>query len=293
MSQTVDRALMILVDLGTGPKSLDQVAALLGVHKSTALRLLQTLEQRRFVRHDERHRYRLGSGLFALAQQALDDIDVRQVAAPHLADLNRAHGHTVHLAAYLDGTVVYIDKYDSRHPVRMYSRIGATAPAHCTAVGKVLLAGLPAVARQAAAEALDYPLFTANTITDPDRYLAELGRVAAQGYARDHAEHEDYINCVAVPIRDASGAVLAAASISVPDVVLAYEGVFALLPDLLAAADAASAELGWTGRVPGRRVPTPDVRIPGALNPAAPNPDLRTRTAKPGAIDAQDRDRHL
>jgi DNA-binding IclR family transcriptional regulator len=250
VSQTVDRALSILIDLGDGPKSLDQIATLLGVHKSTALRLLQTLEAQGFARHDEQHRYRLGARLFALAHQALDDLDIRRLAAPHLAALNQAHGHTVHLAAYVDGAVVYIDKYDSRHPVRMSSRIGVTAPAHCTAVGKVLLAALPAARRQAAADRLQYTKYTQNTITDPVLFLAELDRVAAQGYAQDRAEHEDYINCVAAPIRDAAGNVLAAASISVPEPVLDHQGVLALLPDLRAAVAAASAELGWTARPP-------------------------------------------
>ncbi len=250
MSQTVDRALSILIDLGAGPKSLDQLAALLGVHQSTVLRLLQTLESQGFVRHDERHRYRLGPRLFALAHQALDELDIRRLAAAHLAALNQKHGHTVHLATYVEGAVVYIDKYDSRHPVRMNSRIGAIAPAHCTAVGKVLLAGLPETRRKAAISRLGFERYTPNTITDPGLFEAELARVAAQGHAQDHAEHEDYINCVAAPIRDASGAVLAAASISVPEPVLGFQGVLRLLPDLLAAAGAASAELGWSAPNP-------------------------------------------
>lgn len=250
MSQTVDRALSILIDLGSGPRTLDQLAALLGVHKSTALRLLQTLESQGFTRHDEHHRYRLGPRLFALAHQALEDIDVRHLAAPHLAALNQAYGHTVHLAAYVDGAVVYIDKYDSRHPVRMSSRIGAVAPAHCTAVGKVLLAGLPAARRAAAVDRLRFDRYTPNTITDADLFTAELDRVATQGHAQDHAEYEDYINCVAAPIRDAAGNVLAAASVSVPMPVLGFDGVLALLPDLLAAVESASAELGWTASPP-------------------------------------------
>lgn len=250
MSQTVDRALRILSDLGGGPKTLDQLAALLDVHKSTALRLLQTLESQGFARHDEQHRYRLGPRLFALAHQALDDLDIRRLAAPHLAALNQKHGHTVHLAAYVEGAVVYIDKYDGRHPVRMNSRIGALAPAHCTAVGKVLLAGLPEPRRKGAISRLGFERYTANTITDLGTFEAELAQVAAQGHAQDRAEHEDYINCVAAPIRDAAGTVLAAASLSVPEPVLTYSGVLALLPDLLLAADAASAELGWIAPPP-------------------------------------------
>jgi DNA-binding IclR family transcriptional regulator len=246
VSQTVERALSILIELGDGPKSLDQVATLLDVHKSTALRLLQTLEGQGFARRDERHRFRLGPRVFALAHQALDGLDVRRVAAAHLAALNQRHGHTVHLAAYLDGTVVYIDKYDSRHQVRMNSRIGATAPAHCTAVGKVLLAGLPEPRRGTAISRLTLQPYTPNTITVRSELEAEIARVAVQGHADDHGEYEDYINCVAAPIRDAAGAVIAAVSISVPEPVLDYPGVLALLPGLITAADDASAELGWT-----------------------------------------------
>lgn len=246
MSQTVERALTILIDLGSGPKSLDDAANLIGVHKTTALRLLQTLEAQGFARHDEQHRYRLGPRLFALAQQALEDFDVRRVTAPYLHALNQDQGHTLHLAAYVDGQVVYIDKYEGRHPVRMGSRVGATAPAHCTAVGKILLAWLPETRRRAAVDRLAFTSYTANTITDAPSYLAELDRVVAQGYAQDHAEHEDYINCVAAPIRDAAGTVLAAMSVTVPVPILDYQGVLGLLPPLLTAAQAASAEFGWS-----------------------------------------------
>ena len=282
MSQTVLRALSILQDLGTGPKSLDQIAALLGVHKSTALRLVQTLEQEGFARHDENHRYRLGPRLFTLAHQALDDFDVRRLAAPYLTRLNEAHGHTVHLAAYVDGAVIYIDKYDSRHPVRMNSRIGSTAPAHCTAVGKVLLAALPEPRRRAVADRLAYAPYTANTITDAATFLAELDRVAAQGFAQDRAEHEDYINCVAAPIRDAAGAVLAAASVSAPEPILGHQGVLALLPDLLAATGGASAELGWSapGPVPASGAAVATATVPHvAMNlPSTPAPTSITTT---------------
>src|SRR5262249_49101160 len=138
----------------------------------------------------------------------------------------------------------------SRHTVRMNSHIGGIAPAHCTAVGKVLLAGLSPARRKAAAGRLGFERYTPNTITDVDLFLAELERVAAQGHAQDRAEHEDYVNRVAAPTRDAAGNVLAAASIPVPVPVLEFDGLLALLPDLLAAAETASAELGWSAVPP-------------------------------------------
>ncbi|GGV29236.1 MULTISPECIES: IclR family transcriptional regulator [Kitasatospora] len=244
MSQTVTRALRLLAELGEGERSLDQLAELLGVHKTTALRLLQSLEEERFVYRDAAYRYHLGAGLFALSSLALEQRGVRRAAAPHLAALNSATGQTVHLAAYEGGEVVYIDKYDSRHPVRMYSRIGLRAALHCAAVAKVLLADLPVAERRRVVAGIDFTPYTANTLTTPEALLAELDTVAARGWAQDHAEHESFINCVAAPVRDATGRVVAAASISVPDVVLPYERVLELLPQLLATARAVSADCG-------------------------------------------------
>jgi DNA-binding IclR family transcriptional regulator len=250
MSQSLARALRLLTELGEGPRSLDELAGLLDVHKTTALRLLRTLEDDRLVYRDSTYRYHLGAGLFALSGRALEQRPVRAAAAAHLAALNRETGHTVHLAAYEGGEVVYIDKYDSRHPVRMYSRIGLRARLHCTAVAKILLAGLPPRERRAAVEAIEYEVMTPNTLTGPEALLAELARVLEQGYAVDHGEHETFINCVGAPIRDASGRVVAAASISVPDVLLDFEQVLALLPDLLTTAAAISADCGWIAGAP-------------------------------------------
>lgn len=248
MNQTVTRALDLLTVLQDGPSSLDECAQRIGVHKSTALRLLQTLEAQRLVEHDAAHRYRLGTGLFALARAALEQRDVRALARPHLEELNARTGQTVHLAAYEAGEVVYIDKIEARTGIRMYSRVGLRAPLHCTAVAKVLLAELPAPARRAIAADLAYERMTARTIGDAETFLAELDRVRADGYARDRREHEEFMNCVAVPVRDGAGDVVAAASLSVPTVVLDEAGVLALLPQLARAADAASADLGWAPR---------------------------------------------
>ncbi|HYS39374.1 MAG TPA: IclR family transcriptional regulator [Pseudonocardiaceae bacterium] len=245
MSQSLSRAVRLLTELAEGPHSLDDLAAVLDVHKTTVLRLLRTLEDDRLVFRDAAYRYHLGAGLFALSSRALEQRPARAAAAPHLAALNRETGHTVHLAAYEGGEVVYIDKYEGRHSVRMYSRVGRRAPLHCTAVAKVLLAELPAAQRKAIAETMDYPRFTANTITSPADYLSELDRVRADGYALDNAEHEDFIHCAAAPIRALEGTVLAAVSMSVPKMVLDLDGLLALIPDLLRAAAEASEECGW------------------------------------------------
>ncbi|MDT8915087.1 IclR family transcriptional regulator [Amycolatopsis sp. PS_44_ISF1] len=246
MSQSLDRALTLLAGLAPGAKTLDELAEAVGVHKTTVLRLLRTLESHHFVRREGTRHYRLGSALFDLASQALEDRDVRRSSAAALASLNERTGHTVHLATYEDGEVVYIDKYEGRHSVRMYSRIGKRAPLHCTAVGKVLVSAMPRARREALAHGIDYVVLTPNTISSPEAYLAELDEVAARGYAVDDAEHEDFIHCVAAPIRGGGGEVLAAASISVPKVLLDHEGLLALVPQLLAATGEASVHSGWT-----------------------------------------------
>ncbi|WP_067719833.1 IclR family transcriptional regulator [Nocardia yamanashiensis] len=246
MSQSLQRALTLLVQLGEEPKSLDQLAVTLGVHKSTVLRLLQTMEAERFVTHDSEHRYRLGTRLFELANHSLEGRDVRTIARPHLAALNHDTGQTVHLATYESGEAVYIDKLDATHSVRMYSRIGRPAALHCTAVGKILVAGLPREQWAGIAQRLDYRKFTERTIRDPQQYLAELELVASQGFAEDHEEHESFINCVAVPIRNGTGAVVAALSMSVPDMLLDHDQVLGLLPRVRATGEAVSTELGWS-----------------------------------------------
>jgi DNA-binding IclR family transcriptional regulator len=148
----------------------------------------------------------------------------------------------VHLAAYENGEVIYIDKLDSVQSVRMYSQVGVPAALHCTAVGKVLLAGQPKPQREALLAGIEYHAFTANTITGPDALRDELDRVRAQGWAQDRAEHESFVNCIGAPITEGTGRVVAAVSVSAPDVLLDYEQVLELLPDLLATTAAIGAD---------------------------------------------------
>jgi DNA-binding IclR family transcriptional regulator len=245
MSQSLDRALTLLAGLAEGPKTLDDLAGAIDVHKSTVLRLLRTLESHRFVQREGVRYYRLGTALFDLANRSLEDRDVRRSAEPALRELNALTGHTVHLASYEGGEVVYIDKFESRHQVRMYSRVGKRAPLHCTAVAKILVGAMPDPRRREIAASIEYTKLTENTITTPEAYLAELARVTERGYAIDNSEHEDFIHCIAAPVRGPRGEVLAAMSLSVPQVLLDLDGLLGLVPDLLRAAEKASAECGF------------------------------------------------
>jgi DNA-binding IclR family transcriptional regulator len=244
VSQSLGRALDVLDLVARGVNTLDALAAEVDVHKSTVLRLLQTMEQRGFVARDSGHRYRIGPAVLSLASIALDAIDVRAVAAPELRALAADTGQTVHLATYDDGEATYIDKVESRQPLRMYSRIGLPAALHATAVGKVLLGGLDDAERRRVVERLDLQRFTDRTLTTPEALLADVELSARRGWAEDHEEHETFMNCIGAPIHGQDGRIVAAISISVPNVVLPYEGVVGLLPGLQAAAARVSAELG-------------------------------------------------
>ena len=187
MTQSVERALQLLDELGSGPKRLGPLAEKLGVHKSTALRLLQTLERKGFVRRQgEAPDFALGLHLVELSGSLLASLDVRQVASDPIKRLGALTGETVHLAIRDCAEVVYVDKVESTHPVRMYSRVGARAAAYCTGVGKILLAYTPTQ---------DWPdmemrRFTANTITTKAGLVAASREILARGWGRDEQEHE-------------------------------------------------------------------------------------------------------
>lgn len=255
MSQTVDRALSILPLLAEGPANLEQVAGRLGVHKSTALRLLRTLHEHGMVYRQADQRYRLGARLFALAQQAAEHLDVREIAHPHLVALNETCGHTIHLAVLEENEVLYIDKVESRYPVRMYSRIGKPVAITVAAVAKLLLADLPGPERRALAETLDYPRYTPRSTPDATAFLAELATVREQGWATDLGGHEESINCIGAPVRGTDGRVVAAMSVSAPNVVVTAEELLTLLPLVRRTADAISREYSGTAVPPSSAGP--------------------------------------
>lgn len=252
MSQALARALGLLEAIARGEATLGRLAETAQVHKSTVLRQLRTLEEagyvHRTVTEGGEHRYAIGGQVLRLAQQALDSVDVRRVAAGRLRRLRDELGQTVHLAVFDGRVATYVDKLEPQEAaVRMGSRIGSTVMLHCTAVGKVFLAGLDPVARAELVASLDLVARTPATLTDAGALLAEVQAVAERGWAVDHAEDETYVNCVGAPVHGADGAVIGAASVSVPDVVLPYQDVLALHGALLAATGEVSRDCGFTG----------------------------------------------
>lgn len=245
LNQGLDRALELLALLAEGPATLTELTVQSGVHKTTVLRMLQTLELRGFVKKIDSSTYRLGTRLFSLAHRALEDLDVRTVAAEALTQLAEACGQTIHLAVRDGFDIVYIDKREGRTAVRMYSRIGARLPMYCTALGKAMLANYPRDVRASMAAQFKYHALTPDTITSAEGLLADLELVRERGYAIDERENEENIRCIAAPVRRASGRAHAAISISVPVSLMELDELIAHAPLLVETADLVSREYGW------------------------------------------------
>lgn len=197
--------------------TVSEVARTLRMAKSSTSVLLASLAESRMLLRTENGRYRLGWHLFELSQNLLDTTAFRSQARKVLRNLVDTYTETAHLAV-LDGMqVVYVEKIQPCPTVRIpLSRAGIRLPPHCSGVGKVLLASCD---WEIVAEALEHqgmPSFTPNTVTTLDDLREELEQVREQGYAYDEEEAVMGLCCVAAPIRDSKGMVIAAMSLSVP-----------------------------------------------------------------------------
>lgn len=246
MGQSIQRAIDLIRKSAERPLTLTEASVVLGVHKSTALRILQTLEAARFMRKTGAGTYVLGSGLIELADLALGSIDLRQYAAAHLRELQRQTGHTVHLAQLTGDEIIYIDKVDSPafDAVKLPSRVGRAVSIYASAVGKVILAYLPREERDRLLAHVVFQRYTGTTFADRDSLEAELARVKERGWATDNGEHDTYVMCVAAPIRDSRGEVIAALSITAIEVIANLEQLKENLPLVLETANLISKELG-------------------------------------------------
>lgn len=246
MSQTVRRAIDILEFVARSPRTQTEVGEHLGVHRSTALRILESLTEGGLARRLPDGRYAVGHRLAGLAHLALEQFGLKDVAAEHLRGLGERCGHTVHLAALEGDRIVYVDKVDPVDGVRLYSQIGRPVTLHTAGVAKAILAHLP---RERAAELLtgcDFARHTGTTITGAAAYREALDEALARGFAVDDGEYEDYVNCVAVPVRDSGGTVVAAVSVTALKAKADLAALEAdVLPDLLTTAETISKELGW------------------------------------------------
>lgn len=217
MVKSVGRALDIItiISLKKGGLGVTEIANQIDINKSSVYRILSTLVQYGYVEQDqETGRYKLGYKFLEISSKLLESIDLRDEAHPFLKELENETNEVIHLVVYDQGEVVYIEKLEGNELLRMHSKVGKRAPMHCTSVGKAILAHLPPTVVSNILDQKGMPVHTKNTITNKEEFMKELIKVKECGYALDLEENEYGITCIAVPIFDHLGTVVAAVSIS-------------------------------------------------------------------------------
>jgi IclR family KDG regulon transcriptional repressor len=196
---------------------LSDLSRILHLHKSTLYRFLTTMCELGYLRRDENtQEYAITMKLFQLGSAALERMDVVPLSRPVMDRLAEQTSETVHLAATDSAALVYLHKIDSRHTLRMYSRVGKRAPLYCTGLGKALLAWKSDQEVRSLFPDDSFQRHTDRTITTLNDLLKELIITKRRGYALDNEEHERGIRCVAAPVFDRSGEPCAAISVSWP-----------------------------------------------------------------------------
>ncbi|MEU6820188.1 IclR family transcriptional regulator [Streptomyces atriruber] len=203
---------------GDGTFSAPEVTRRLQLPRTTVHELLTTLAARSYLVQipDQPGRYRLGVRTYQLGSRYAEQLDLAAEGRQVAQEVAETCDETVHVAILEDTDVIYIAKVDSTHAVRMVSAAGRRLPAHCTSVGKMLLASLPQDELESRVRGREFTAMTPHSITDPDELLTALAGVREQGVAVEHRESNPDVSCVAAPVRDGAGRVVAALSISVP-----------------------------------------------------------------------------
>ena len=199
------------------PYTLTQLSRRLQLHVSTVHRLLVNLLRHGFVEEDTvSGGYQLSYGVLRMGLRVLDRLDFRRAAQPLLRDLNLRTRETVHLAILQETQAISIDKYLSPQPVGLDARLGGIMPLHCTGVGKTLLAHQSEETLNRIAQSPGFTRMTARTITALPQLRKELQQIRDQGYTIDQEEAVEGLSCVAGPIFNHSGQVVAAFSVAGP-----------------------------------------------------------------------------
>lgn len=199
------------------PANLKQLATETRLHPSTAHRILSVMVDNRLVDRIEPGTYRLGIRLLELGSLVKSRISVRQEALPHMQFLHQHLGETVNLSLRHDDEVVYIERTSGNSSMmRVVQIIGARAPLHITAVGKVFLADDGPEKCGEYARRTGLPKYTDNTLTDADSLARELDKVRRQGYAFDNEEAEKGVSCIGAGIYNDDGRLVAGLSVSAP-----------------------------------------------------------------------------
>jgi len=245
--QSLGRAFAILEQVarhrdGIG---LAELSKLVGLHNSTTFHLAKTMVSLGYLRQEkDSKRYRVGRPLFALAASALDEIEMVNVATPILEDLSRETLESAHFAVRMGDAVVVIARTSGPGAFQLTDRVGVVRPAHCTALGKIILASLRPDQLKRFLERVDIKPSTDRSITDEAVLLREIAEIKRTGVAFDDGEFNPEVRCVAVPVTDFTGQVIGALGISGPIWRLSNQALHNSAGIVQVAANRLSAEFG-------------------------------------------------
>jgi IclR family KDG regulon transcriptional repressor len=217
--QSLGRAFSILEEVARHREGigLADLSKLVGLHNSTTFHLAKTMVSLGYMRQErDSKRYRVGRPLFALAASALDEIEMVNLATPVLEDLSRETGESGHFAVRMGDSVVVIARTSGPGAFQLTDRVGVVRPAHCTALGKIILASLRPDQLKRFLERVELKPSTPKSITEPSVLLREIADVRRSAIAIDDGEFNAEVRCIAVPVYNFTGDVIGALGISGP-----------------------------------------------------------------------------
>lgn len=243
--RTLQKAFRLLEVLGEAqPARPSELVKQLNLSRSNIHRLLATLEEMGYVEKVPGAKYRLSFKIFILGNTVIDRNRLSEIARPYLAHLAKISSENVNLGIMHEQKVLYIDKIESPHYLKLDQPIGKTDSLHCTALGKALLSGLTDDELEVFWGNNKLVPYTKKTFTDPEMLTREIREVRKQGYAVDLEELSEGIHCIAAPLFDHTNKVTAAISISAPSVRLTVQKIEEIKSPLLEAAEEISKRLG-------------------------------------------------
>jgi len=246
MDSTVVKAFSLLEILAQSdqPLGVTDLAGRLGLGKSNVHRLLQTLIALDYVQKTDGAGYIATLRMWEFGSRIVSRIVLRDVAQPTMRRLSTLTKEAVHLSQYEHGEVIYLDKIESKEPVRAYTQLGGRAPAYCTATGKIMMAYLPETEIRQVYDSVEK--CTPNTVTDVETFLAQCSEARLRRYALNTGEWRSDVIGLASPIADRSGVVVSAIGISAPASRLRAGEIERYAPELVAAGRDISLQLGCT-----------------------------------------------
>lgn len=244
----IDRAAQILDCFGFDHQelSVSEIGAKTGLHRSTAHRILMALEYNDLIKQNpSTGKYHLGIKLFKLGHQAVSQLNLREICRPFLSRLMNDTKETIHLAVLDDDQVLYLDKVEGPHALRMPSRVGRYIPTYCTSLGKAMLSCLDDQEVKSILRRQTLKPHTENTVKNINQLLADLRSVRKRGYAVDNEEIEIGLRCVGAPLRDYTGGMVGAISVAAPSARLSEKNTPVIGRMVIAIAAGISEKLGF------------------------------------------------